>query len=221
MIRAKIDKLAQYKAVAADFSDQVKVFQSVEEVGIFASVAGNDPYPSDVDVALFLNAFCDLGRIAKIKRQLQGRTGGFDLFVFGTDRSFLGNVCFRKECPGQTRDCARLECGRTPYIEKREGLIYDPVRWFRTPIEILFHRSTESILTLWQKEIIIRLGRSEPEPYVVRETIFIKCRECGEQFEFDPGEQKHFEKMGFQHPRRCQGCRDKERELEFKTESDE
>lgn len=210
-----MNKLEQYRSVAREFAEKVKLFTMIEEVAIFASVAGGDPYPSDVDLALFLNSMDptpkfaqNLTHLAKVKRQFKGKTSGFDVFVFGPERKFMGNICFRATCPGMAKDCTRAGCGDFVFIEKREGLKVDPLRWFRTPVEILFQRGPESILLSWQKELLRSIGRDQPESYPQRKTLVIKCRDCGHRFEFDPGEQKHFEKMGFDDPKRCQKCRD-------------
>lgn len=47
-------KLEFYKTVAREFSQIVPDFESVKEVAIFTLVAANDPYPTDVDMALAL-----------------------------------------------------------------------------------------------------------------------------------------------------------------------
>lgn len=67
----------------------------------------------------------------------------------------------------------------------------------------------------WQKDILQGLGLAAPEPYPVRESVTEKCRECGDRFEINPGEQKYFEDMGFDLPKRCQSCRDKSKGLDF------
>lgn len=202
------NKLDFYKSVAKEFAETVKSIASVKEVAIFASVAGNDPFPTDVDVALFLNSFDHTPQIARAKRIAHGKMNGFDLFVFDEWRRFHGNICFRKECPGQSVDCSRPGCGEILYIEKREGLDFDPVRWFKTPIEILYQMEPESILQQWQNEILKSIGRSIPEPYPLKENLFFKCRECGNKYELNPGEQKYFEKMGYDYPKRCRSCRE-------------
>lgn len=212
------NKLEFYKSVAKGFTDTVKTFDSVKEVAIFASVAGNDPFPTDIDVALFVNSFDHTPQIAKAKRIAHGKMNGFDLFVFDEKRKFHGNICFRKECPSRSVDCSRPGCGDIPYIEKREGLVFDPVRWFKTPIEILYQAEPSGILAQWQSEILKSIGRSAPELYPLKESLFFKCRECGSRFEINPGEQKYFEKMDYDYPKRCQPCRDKELEDDIAEE---
>lgn len=201
------NKLECYKSVAIEFAEKIKELDSVAEVAIFASVAANDQYPSDVDVALFLNTPRDIPQIAKVKRQLQGKTNGFDLFVFDVQRTFLGNICFRRECPGRSVECAY--CGDIPFIQVREGLVCDPVRWFKTPVLVVFQRDDKSLLLTWQKQILKSLGRDMPEPYPVREGLIIKCWECGDRFEFE------HEKMGFKNPKHCRKCRDARDERKY------
>jgi hypothetical protein len=202
------DKLLRYKKVATDFVGRVAHLESVLEIAVFASVAGGDPYPSDIDVAIFLNSLETMAPIAKAKRQADALMNGFDLFVFDQDRKFIGNVCQRKECGSGSGTAIRVCCTSTPFIARRDGLNFEPFRWFKTPVEILFHRDKKSILLSWQEAILQTMGLDSPEPYPIREPIVQKCRECGTRFTIDPGEQKYFEGMGFDFPKRCQSCRD-------------
>lgn len=211
------NKLEQFKSEAQEFKDKIAGFRSVSEIAIFGSVASGDPYPSDVDIALFLNSFDDLPVIAKAKRQAGSKTQGFDVFVFKDGKKFIGNICFRKDCPTSSVDCAVEGCGEIKYIRIRDGLDPDPVRWFKYPVDVIFKRSKSSFLLTWQKEILNVLGLKALKKYEFRETIIRKCKECGKRFELDPGEQKHFEKKGLYLPKRCQECRDQR----FKEEMDE
>lgn len=40
----------------------------------------------------------------------------------------------------------------------------------------------------------------------------IKCKDCGEVFEFTDNEQKFYEEMGYDIPKRCKACRVKRKE---------
>ena len=204
-----MNTLEHYKSAAKEFSKNMGHFDNVVEVAIFASVAGNDEYPSDIDIALFLNSFDNMSELARQKRISNAKLYAFDIFVFDEKRNFYGNLCNRKKCP--TKDalkCLRPKCGEIAYIEKREGLEFDPIRWFKTPVNILYHKNTNSILLGWQKEILTTLGRLRPLEYPKKESLFIQCRDCGHEFELNPGEQKYFESMNFHYPKRCQPCRD-------------
>lgn len=206
---APINKLQFFRDLAFEFKDKVHSLDSVEEIAVFASVAGGDPYPSDVDIALFVNSLGDLSLIARAKRQAQSKNNGFDVFVFMKDSTFVGNICFRKDCPARSVDCAVKGCGDIPRIQKREGFEYDPKRMFKTPVDVIYQNNPVSILMSWQNELLAQMGLSAPQQYSLRETIYLKCLDCGEEFEFDPGEQKYFEHMGFQQPKRCHDCRDR------------
>ena len=200
------NKLVTFLRAAKEFTDRIKLLDSVDEVAIFGSVAGGDQYPSDVDVAVFLNSMADIPQIARVKREIDN-ANALDIFVFN-QRRFIGNVCHRKNCPAKSVECAQPGCGDVKFVRIREGLTPDLVRWFKTPVEVLHKRGDKSILLSWQKDILQNLGLTIPELYPVREGVIEKCRECGDKFEIDPGEQKYFESMGFDLPKRCQRCRD-------------
>ena len=201
------NKLAIFIQVAKEFTDRIKALDALDEAAIFGSVAGGDQYPSDVDIAVFLNSLADIPQIARVKREMD-TANALDLFVFN-QRAFIGNVCHRKNCPGKSVACSQPKCGGVKFIRIREGLTPDPVRWFKTPVVVLHKRGGKSILLSWQKEILQALGLTTPEPYPVIKCITEKCRECGDRFEINPGEQKYFENMDFNLPKRCPACRDK------------
>ncbi|OGR41116.1 MAG: hypothetical protein A2X28_07275 [Elusimicrobia bacterium GWA2_56_46] len=206
------DKLENFRKIAVAFADGLKAVAGVEEIAVFGSVAGGDRYPSDVDVAIILSSLSGLAQVARHKRKVDN-SNYLDVFLFD-GRKFMGNVCHRKDCPGQSMECYQPGCGRNKFIRVREGLVPDPARWFKTPLIVLQKHDDKSVFLDWQKDILRSLGLTAPEAYQVRGSITEKCRQCGSGFEINPGEQKYFESMGFKLPKRCQPCRDGSRGLE-------
>lgn len=207
------DKSENFRQIAAAFADGIKALNSVDEIAIFGSLAGGVQYPSDVDVAVIVNSLADITQMARMKRK-KDNANYLDVFVF-TWRAFVGNLCHRRDCPGASVECAQPGCGAIQSLRIRKGLKSDPARWFKTPVTVIHKRGKKSILQDWQKEILRGLGLTAPESYPVRESILEKCRECGDRFGINPGEQKYFEDIGFDLPKRCQSCRDKSKGLGF------
>ena len=44
------NKATFYKSIARDFTEKIKGFDSVDEIAIFGSVSGGDPFARDVDM---------------------------------------------------------------------------------------------------------------------------------------------------------------------------
>ena len=84
--RYKIRKEGFLKA-AEEFSKKVEQLPSVLEVVLVGSLASDDPYPNDIDVAIFLSDLSDIPRIDKSARQISGSQGKFKL-LFNTFADF-------------------------------------------------------------------------------------------------------------------------------------
>ena len=53
-----------------------------------------------------------------------------------------------------------------------------------------------------------KVEKAEPEILEVLTTKSIKCRRCGNEFDFTPQEQKYYKKKKFDEPRLCPECRE-------------
>lgn len=204
-----MDKPEIFREAAIEFKDKIEKYENVIEIAIVGSLAGEDLYPYDVDIAIILSNFENISSIAKSARQITSKTHAWEVFVFDTNRRYYGRICQRKECPGSSIECAVLNCGKIQFIKVMENFKFKPEDTFRTNIEVIFTRGSENIFINWQKEILKFFGLKEPESYKSLESEWIKCIECEKKFEFDPGEQKYFKKHGLHTPKRCDSCREK------------
>lgn len=175
---------------------------SVQEVVLCGSMAAGDPYPGDIDLAVVLSHSDELPGLARFCRQISSTTHAWEVFVFGTDRKYLGRICHKRECPGRFH-CDAKDCGKTPHLRNIRGFRFDPVLFLAPDLKVLWNRHEESVLLGWRKEMNLKAPRLK-----TYEPIRIKCWECGERFIFTASEQKHFEKRGWDEPKRCPECRD-------------
>ncbi len=68
----------------------------------------------------------DLGELAKCYRKILGTYHqSLDVFVFTRNKKFLGNICFRKECPARSIDCGVPGCGKIKYIRRFPNLNFN------------------------------------------------------------------------------------------------
>jgi hypothetical protein len=186
-----------------EFAEKAKKLPSVLEISIVGSVAGNDPYPNDLDVVLIARNLEDLPTLAKQARQMSSRYHSWEVFLFNEELSHLGRVCHRKKCPGQSLDCSPPGCGRPPHLRVVPEFEYDEKMFFQSPFEILWSDSDKNRFLTWKE----KLGITGSKPYPVLEDLELKCVLCGKKFIFDGGERKFFQKCGFKPPRHCPECR--------------
>lgn len=190
------------RIAAKEFAEKARKLSSVLEIAIVGSVAGKDPYPNDLDLAVIVCNLDELTTLAKYARQMSSH-GIWKAFLFDEGLKLLGEVCYRRECPGQSVDCYTTGCGQPPYLMVRPEFEYDEKMFLESPIDVLWTCSGMSHLLARRDE----LGIIEPRKYPVLYDIGIECIICGKKFVFTAEEQKWYQKMGFSRPKRCPDCR--------------
>lgn len=202
---------------AQHFVNKAKELVSVQEVVLCGSMEACDPYPGDIDLAVVLSHFDELPVLARFCRQMSSTTHAWEVFVFSIDRRYLGRICHKRECPGRFH-CEAKDCGKTPHLRNIRGFRFDPALFLAPELKLLWKRHEESILLGWRKDM--NLIAPCLETY---EPIRIKCWECGKRFVFTASEQKHFEKHGWNEPKRCPECQENQwfSSVEFDLEGDD
>lgn len=125
------------RTAADEFAGKVRGLPSVREVAIVGSVAGNDPYPNDLDLAVIVQDLSDLETIAKCARQISRHYHAWEVFLFDAALKYLGVVCFRRECPGRSVDCF-WGCGQPPHLRILAGFKFSAGEFFSSPIVVLW-----------------------------------------------------------------------------------
>ena len=166
------------------------------------SVAGGDPYPDDLDLAIIISNLYEIATVAKYARQMSRHYHGREVFLFDDDLSLMGRICHRRECPGRSVDCYAPGCGKPPHVRVNPEFEYDEKMFLTSPIDVLW-TSFETSRLLARKD---ELGIVESRRYPVLEDIRIVCIRCGETFVFTGGEQKWYRKRRLSQPKRCLDC---------------
>lgn len=200
--RSYRDRKERLRNAAKTFAGKVAGVKGIREVALCGSVVTADPYPNDIDIAIVIDALADLPAIARAARQISSTYHGWEVFVLRADRTYLGRICHRKQCPTQTARCDQADRGAVPHLGNLADFDFDPFLFLAPPIEILWNRESKSLLIEWKQTLGPQLA--EQEEY---RPIKLKCCDCGKQFLFSIGEQKHFAKNGFREPKRCEPCR--------------
>lgn len=192
-----------FRAVAKEFAEKIQKLSSIIEIDIVGSVAGNDPCANDLDMALIVRNFDEFEAIAKYARQMGKYFIPWEIFVFDENLKYLGKVCFRRKCPTMSVDCDTPGCGEPRHLRVIYGFQYNERMFLESPIEVLWTTSGESRLLARKKELGIGWSREYP----IFQDIKIECIDCGKKFVFTAEEQKWYQKMGFEPPKRCPKCR--------------
>lgn len=194
------------RVAANEFTEKVHKLSSPLEIAIIGSVAGDDPYPNDLDLVIIIRNLEEVTAIAKYARQMSRHYHGWEVFLFDEDVSPLGRICHRKKCPGQSVDCYVSGCGQTPYLRVHSDFNYQEKIFFNSPIDVLWTSFKRSRLLERKDE----LGIAESRRYPVLEDVKIKCILCGKIFLFTASEQKWYKKQEFSPPKRCPDCIERE-----------
>ena len=195
------------RVAANECAEKTPKLSSLLEIAIIGSVAGNDPYPNDLDLVIIIRNLEEITTIAKYARQMSRHYHGWEVFLFDENVSIIGRICHRRKCPGQSVDCSVPGCGQPPHLRVHSDFKYQEKIFFNSPIDVLWTSFKRSRL-LERKE---ELGITESRRYPVLEDIKIKCVLCGKIFLFNASEQKWYKKQGFSPPKRCPDCIERER----------
>lgn len=205
-MKAHLSRNESYKAAAHEFAGKLRRLASPREIAIVGSVAGGDPHPNDLDVAVVVTTLDELHAIAKSARQMSRLTHAWEVFLFDEDLSPIGRVCHRRECPGTSVDCIVEGCGKPLHLRVHTGFTYDENIFFGSPIDVLWTAREKSLL-LARREM---LGITALKEYPALEDMEVACMDCGDMFVFSGGERKWYDKRGLCWPKRCAKCRDRE-----------
>jgi hypothetical protein len=191
------------REAAHGFVEKARNLSFVTEIGIVGSVAGNDPYAGDLDLAIVLSSFQNLEILAKYARQMSSTSHEWEVFVFSAKLDYKGRICHRRECAKQSAECFVPGCGSVPHLMIIHDVVFDERMFFESPIDVIYSTHDESILLNRSRE----LGIGTVRTYPVLKAIRTECVECGGRFIIDQGEQKWFLRRGMDLPKRCEKCR--------------
>ncbi len=192
-----------YRALAKIFMEKIRDDKTVVELALFGSVAGLDPHPMNVDMALVLNNFDEISGIAKKARGLTSINANWVIHVFDKKMNFKGFICQRKTCPAASEECYIDGCGEISFLKAYRHYKFEPALFYVSPFEMLIQNESESVILKYKKN----LGLSYTRSYDIHETITKNCVDCGETFMIDHGDQKYFRRMEWSMPNRCDNCR--------------
>ncbi len=101
------------------FTEGSSKIGGILEIGLFGSITTKRKLVRDIDFYVIIENTDCINCLAKLYRRVIGiYHQSLDVFVFKKDKEFLGNICFRKECPTRSIDCQVPDCGKIKYIRR-------------------------------------------------------------------------------------------------------
>jgi len=201
-----MDRVARNNALkdaAEGFAQKAATLFEFAEIAICGSVAGNDPDPSDLNLATVVTSHESLESLAKYTRQMNSISHTWDVFLFDSHLVYRGRICHRCECPRWSTDCSDPNCDKTPHLRDEPDFDFDGSQFFESPFEIKYQTTEKRSLLLHKKQ----LGVTSSRTYTAFKALKVECVEFGRRLAIDGGEQKWFTKRGLNLPKRCSRCR--------------
>ena len=93
----------------------------MRRISVLGSITTEKKTPKDIDFVVMVESSTELESLARVGRQLKGRTqsvgGDADIFLTDTVGNYIGRTCSWKECrPGVRATCDALHCGLRQYL---------------------------------------------------------------------------------------------------------
>ena len=150
-------KKQEIKEEIKNFVEKVSQIDYVIEIGLLGSIRRGKNVGADIDLAVFVKNDTDnINRLSKIYRKVYGSYHYYlDVFLLREDRTYLGHICFRKDCPTRSVDCTVQGCGDIKYLRQFQDFEFDERKFLKDGPLVLWHNPEYpmSIIGDWLKEI--------------------------------------------------------------------
>lgn len=117
------DKRAGLLRAVLAFVRDSRHLPGVRRIALLGSLVTPKAIPKDVDVLVEVDIDLPLGKLARLKRQLLGKTlqtgdgCGADVFLCNPQGEYLGRICSHQTCaPGIRRSCLANHCGQREFL---------------------------------------------------------------------------------------------------------
>ena len=103
------------------FVSRAARISGVRRVNLLGSITTHKQNPKDIDFLVEVEDEADLQPLAKLGRQMQGRTQqmnrGADIFLANPEGQYIGRTCHWKDCGlGIRVSCDALSCSKRHYL---------------------------------------------------------------------------------------------------------
>ncbi|WP_244432105.1 hypothetical protein [Rhodopseudomonas sp. B29] len=106
-------------AAVRDFVVAASAIDGVRRIALIGSLVTDKPVPKDADVLVTIEAEMDLGTLARVSRQMQGKANkinlGAEAFLADQDGRYLGRICHWRDCRARVL-CRAQHCGAREHL---------------------------------------------------------------------------------------------------------
>jgi predicted nucleotidyltransferase len=117
------DKRPDLLQAVLRFVQDARGIPGVRRIALLGSLTTDKAIPKDVDLLVEVSNGDPLQQLARVRRQLSGRTMqtgdscGVDVFLCNPQGEYLGRICQWKNCtPGVRQSCRAQHCGRRQFV---------------------------------------------------------------------------------------------------------
>ncbi|MBG7608478.1 MAG: hypothetical protein IZT59_10675 [Verrucomicrobia bacterium] len=138
------DKRADLLRAVLAFVKDARNLSGVRRIALLGSLATPKAIPKDVDLLVEVSDDMSLKKLAKLTRQLLGKTMqtgdgcGADVFLCNPQHEYLGRICSWKTCaPGIRQGCHAQHCGDRAFLNDDLQVVrLDPSIVAEPPLEL-------------------------------------------------------------------------------------
>jgi predicted nucleotidyltransferase len=138
------DKRADLLRAVFEFVRDARGVPGVRRIALLGSLTTSKEIPKDVDLLVEVSDGMSLDKLARLKRQLLGKTlqtgdsCGADVFLCNPKGEYLGRICSWKRCaPGIRQSCHAQNCGRREYLyDDLQNFLLKPAVIDAPPLEL-------------------------------------------------------------------------------------
>ena len=126
------------------FVRDAREIPGVRRIALLGSLTTDKGIPKDVDLLVEVSDEDSLNQLARVRRQLGGRTMqtgdncGADVFLRSPRGEYLGRICPWKKCaPGVRQSCPAPHCGRRQFVcDDLQDVTLDPQVLAEPPLDL-------------------------------------------------------------------------------------
>ena len=138
-LSTNVSTRAKLLELAAEFAGKVCGLEGVERIALVGSLCTTKEDPKDIDVLLSLKPALNLSTLARISRNLKGRTQqmnkGADIFLVEAGQ-YIGRVCGYRQCFRRVL-CRALHCGIRDHLNDDLSVLrLNPDLVINPPLEV-------------------------------------------------------------------------------------
>lgn len=130
-------------AAGLEFVTKASRLEGIIRIAFIGSITTDKPHPKDIDLLVTIDETVNLEKLARLGRQLKGRSQGLssgaDIFLLNTKGDYIGRTCNWTKCEPRIRmACTALNCGDVQYLYDDLQIVNLPANVTANPPLVVF-----------------------------------------------------------------------------------